>query len=58
MGGLGALRITDHEYLSDGVTQTTYEDGTRVIVNYTQEPFAQGGVRVDARDFAVVGRGE
>lgn len=58
LGGLGALRITDHEYLSDGVTQTTYEDGTRVIVNYTQEPFAQGGVRVDARDFAVVGRGE
>ena len=57
-GNLYSLRIIDHEYLADGITRTVYEDGTAVIVNYTDSDYSFGQVRVPARDYAVVRKGE
>jgi len=36
-------RIVDHEQLSDGVFVTTYEDGTKVTVNYNTKQFQVTG---------------
>ena len=47
--------IIGHEQLSDGVYQTTYEDGTRVIVNYNEMPYAGNSFSVPPLDFLVIG---
>jgi hypothetical protein len=55
--------IVDHARLAEGVYQTTYEDGTRVVVNYNAVPCAVGPpyvmepIAVPAHDFVVM-RGE
>ena len=46
--------ITGHIRLADGVYQTTYEDGSRVIVNYNQQDFNAGNMTVPAQDFVIV----
>jgi hypothetical protein len=46
--------ITGHTRLADSVYQTTYEDGTRVIVNYNLQDFLAGNLNVPAQDFVVV----
>ncbi len=48
---LACLQITAHEYLTDKVTKTVYSDGTEVLVNYGNTPFAYGSATVAARDF-------
>ena len=55
--GLNRLRITGHEYISDYVTVTIYEDGTKVYVNYGNEAYL-GETNVPARDYLIVGKGE
>ena len=55
LGHVFKQRLTDHEYVEAGVTMTTYEDGTRVYVNYTYEDVtAKDGTLVAARDYVVV----
>lgn len=46
--------IVDHEILAGDITVTTYEDGTRIAVNYGFSPAQVDGQTVDARDFAVL----
>jgi len=52
--------IVDHARLAEGVYQTTYEDGTRVVVNYNAAPYVVGApyplepVSVPAQGFVVV----
>jgi hypothetical protein len=46
--------MMNHERLAEGVYQTTYENGTRVIVNYNVQSFAIGQASVPARDFIVL----
>ena len=53
MSGLNRQRITDHEQLSDGVAVTTYEDGTKVYVNYNEVDYRNGAVKIPARDYLV-----
>ena len=53
MAGLNRIRITGHERLSDEVTVTEYEDGTRVYVNYGDTEFTAGASRIPARDYLV-----
>ena len=53
--GLNRQRITGHEALTDHVTVTTYEDGTRVYVNYGTEEY-RGETQVPARDYVIVGK--
>jgi hypothetical protein len=36
-------KIVGHEKVSDNVFATTYEDGTRVVVDYNKETFAVEG---------------
>ncbi|MBO7334489.1 MAG: hypothetical protein J6U67_06290 [Lachnospiraceae bacterium] len=46
--------IEDHRILTDDVSVTTYEDGTKVYVNYGFGEYSDGGVKVPARDYLVV----
>lgn len=45
--------IAGHRRLADGVFCTEYENGVRIIVNYTAQPQTADGVTVPAMDFAV-----
>lgn len=55
-GGISGLRIRAHQRLAPQSAQTTYEDGTRVIVNYADEPFlTEDGIRVEPMGYAVIG---
>lgn len=55
LGHIFNQRMTNHEYVATGVTVTTYEDGTKVYVNYTYDDVtAKDGTLVAARDYAVV----
>lgn len=57
MAGLNQQRIVSHDRLTDLVTVTGYEDGTKVYVNYGSEDYAADGVTVAARNYTVE-RGE
>ncbi len=46
--------IVDHQRLAAFVNQVTYEDGSRVIINYREEPYVDGSLSVPALDFIVV----
>jgi len=47
-------RMVKHEKLANKVFQTTYEDGTRIVVNYNESPYEAGDVRVDALGYTVI----
>lgn len=48
-------QMTDHAYVAEKTACTTYEDGTRVYVNYDYEDVTVAdGIVVPARDFLVV----
>ena len=53
MAGLNRQAITGHERLSEHVAVTTYEDGTKVYVNYGSTDYSEGGVKIPARDYLV-----
>ncbi|MGN6711030.1 DUF5696 domain-containing protein [Anaerocolumna jejuensis] len=46
-------KITDHYYAAEKVTVTTYEDGTKVYVNYGTTEYKEGRITVGARSYAV-----
>jgi len=46
--------IVGHRQLAPEVFETRYEDGTRVIVNYGDQPYVGEGVRVDALGYAIL----
>lgn len=46
--------ITDFRYLSEGVSQTAYENGTRVIVNTSDADYFLDGIMVKTLDYAVI----
>ncbi|WP_102712829.1 DUF5696 domain-containing protein [Paenibacillus castaneae] len=46
--------ITDHRMLAEGVYETTYAAGKRVIVNYNSFPYVNDGIAVKATDFTVI----
>lgn len=55
LGALSGLTITKHVYLTDTLVCVTYEDGTKVYVNYGTEAADADGVSVPARDYLVEG---
>ena len=57
MDGLNNQSITDFENLIKDVSVTTYADGTRVYVNYSDKDYSANSVVVPARDY-VVKRGD
>ena len=52
--GLANERIGSHQRLSDGVFETTYENGVRVIVNYSDSLYESGSVQVAPLGYAIV----
>ena len=46
--------IVDHEMLTEDVTVTVYEDGTKAYVNYGYSDYSADGITVPARDYYVV----
>jgi hypothetical protein len=51
---LASQFIVGHTRLADGVYQTTYESGVRVVVNYNAQPYASGSLSVPAENFVVL----
>ena len=49
MAGLNSQRIVDHHILSADVTETVYENGAQVYVNYGDKDFKTGDITVPAR---------
>ena len=50
--------MVGHERIDGNVVKVTYDNGTAVYVNYGTADWAKGGVRVRARDYAIVHRQE
>lgn len=50
--------IVGHRTLTDGVNETTYENGKRIIVNYNKNPYSVDGIQVPAKDFIILERGK
>ncbi len=48
--------IIDHRKLSDGVYQTTYEEGKSIIVNYNKKAVTIDGFEIEPENFRVVGK--
>lgn len=46
--------ITKHTKLADNVFETTYSNGTKVIVNYNDEAFAKDSIKVNGMDYLFV----
>ncbi len=53
LGHTANMTISDHRYLTEQVTLTVYEDGTRVWVNYGTTDYRDGTVYVPAENWAV-----
>ncbi len=54
LGHVFNQEMTDHEFLTEDVTCTFYEDGTKVYVNYGYSDYtAADGTVVPARDYSV-----
>lgn len=45
-------RMIGHRILADGVVCTSYENGARIYVNYTAEPYTAGTLTVPANGYA------
>jgi hypothetical protein len=54
---IGGQQITDHVLLSPDVFQTTYENGVRVISNYTALPYESSDGVVEAGTYLLVQEG-
>ena len=46
--------IVGHRTLAEGVNETEYANGKRIIVNYNAVPYEKDGVTVGAKDFTVL----
>lgn len=47
-------RIIRHDILDEGVRLVTYENGVRIIVNYSEAPYTYGNATVEANSFAAL----
>lgn len=54
---IGGQQITNHELLQENVFQTTYENGVRVITNYTALPYESADGMVEAGTYLLVQEG-
>ena len=55
LGHVFNQQMTDHEKLGENMSCTTYEDGTKVYVNYSfDDAVTPDGVTVPARDYLVI----
>lgn len=52
VGDLAAVLMVSHESLADGVSRVTYENGTKIYVNYTESDYTDGEIVVRAGSYA------
>lgn len=52
--GLNRERIIGHECIDENVYVTTFGDGSRVYVNYSEDDYSGSGVKVPGRDYLVI----
>lgn len=50
--------IVAHEKLANGVFATTYANGLKIVVNYTDAPFVSNGITVEAKNALLVEYGQ
>lgn len=46
--------MEDHRQITEGVYETVYEDGTRVIVNYNTRRFTDGDTTVEGQNYLII----
>ena len=49
--GVYGLKITNHEQIAKDVYKTTYENGTSVYVNYSDEVYNAQGIKIEAQNY-------
>ena len=54
MKGLQNQPMTHHRYITATCTETTYADGTRILINYAEKPADAGSITVPAGSFVRV----
>lgn len=55
---VAGARIIRHEQLAAGVVCVSYDNGVSIVINYTNVPFAQGDIQVNAMSFTVIEKTE
>ncbi|HUF37809.1 MAG TPA: DUF5696 domain-containing protein [Anaerolineales bacterium] len=58
LGPVKGQSIVEREQLRDGVFATTYSNGMRIVVNYTDRPFQLDDLVVDARNALIQDAGQ
>lgn len=48
------VKITDHFRKENGLSETVYENGVRVLVNHSDQPISDGEIVVKAEDYLVL----
>ncbi len=54
-GKLYGKQMVEHKILAHEVARVTYEDGTKVYVNYTDSEVKADGITIPAKDYVVTG---
>ena len=57
LDGLADKAITEHTFVQEKVSKTTYSDGTVIYVNYTERDVTAEGQYVEARNYRLLRRG-
>ncbi|MCQ6559067.1 DUF5696 domain-containing protein [Paenibacillus mendelii] len=55
LAGVRDQFIVGHRELAEGVFETEYSNGRRIVVNYNEVPYTGGGISVKANDFIATG---
>lgn len=53
-GNLWKLKISRHETLKNGLVCTTYEDGTKILINYDKIAKTYNGTQVKAENYTII----
>jgi hypothetical protein len=53
LGPLADVAMLNHEILPDGLRRVTYENGTQIILNYSDRQQSLGGITIPSMDFLV-----
>lgn len=54
LSGIWSKAMINHEKINDNVLCTTYENGTKVYVNYSDTDYTNGSIMVKSMDYLVV----
>lgn len=54
LDGVYGLKITSHEQIAEDVYKTTYENGTSIYVNYSDEVYSAQGIKIEAQNYLKV----